>query len=658
MSAGFPNLFSPIKIGTKTARNRIVFPAHGVPALPFLGDGTEGSAYIAYQVARAKGGCALSVIGGIGCYDAPFRLGPVTSVPPAPRMLIPKLQRLADAVHEYNTLCLIQLYIFSDGFLNIPSNGTLGFSSFPTQMESVAEWQNMDDADLEKKVELFVKYAKICQAGGVDGIEIHACHGDLVQQSWSKWSNQRSDKWGQPMYFSTEIVSRMRAAVGQDFIICVRLTGDDFSYNGMGIEDNQKVAQALEATGKIDLLSVSFGSDGVSNAYTVAPMYIPAGSISIPLSSGIKQVVKSIPVIATSRINDPALAEKAIAEGHTDMVGLVRSQIADPEFANKAHEGRVEDIRLCIACNQGCWESEAESTCLQNAVVYKESTEFAAIKPAATKKKVMVIGAGPAGMEAARVAALRGHAVKIYEKANMVGGQINILSKAPGRDEFNQVTRYLKTQLDKLAVEIQLNTEATPETIAAEQPDTVIVATGAVPYILPVPGSQQGNVISPSQLLRGGVKVGEKVVVYESTGMQEGPTVADFLAEMGKKVELLTHFPSINQHWGVKSLGNGTHIPIIWGRLKRNGVIITPLTTIKEISGRTVTVTDTITGEDRIIQGVDTVVMANGYRAENRLQKALNGKIKELYAIGDCKSPRRALDAIHEGYMTAFSIGG
>ena len=656
MAAYFEHLFSPIKIGTKTARNRIVFPAHGVPALPFMNDDAEGNEYIAYQVARARGGCGMVVVSHIGCYEGSYRLGPVVSHPPTPEKVIPKLQRLADAVHEYNTLCLIQLFIFSDGFSIIPYNSTLGYSAFPAQMESVAEWQNMEDADLEKKVNLFVKYAKVCQEGGVDGIEIHACHGDLIQQSWSRWSNQRSDKWGEPMYFITEIISRMRATVGKDFIICVRLTGDDFSYNGMGTEDNQKVAQALEAIGKVDLLSISFGSDGVSNAYTMGTMYLPAGSISIPLASGIKQVVKSIPVITTSRINDPALAEKAIAEGHTDMVGLVRGQIADPEFGNKALEGRVEDIRLCIGCNQGCWESETESTCLQNTIVQKESTEYATIKLAAVKKKVLVIGAGPAGMEAARVAAIRGHDVRIYEKGDRVGGQINVSSKAPGREEFNQVTRYLENQLNKMKVEIILNTEATEDNIENDNPDTVIVATGATPYILPVPGSQQDNVVSPSQVLSGEVEMGEKVIVYECTGYQEGPTVADFLAEKGKHVELLTYFPSIGQHWGVKSMGNGTHVPIIWGRLKRNGVVITPMTTIKSISGMTVTVADTITDDDRIIKDVDTVVMATGYRSENRLYKALKGKIKELYAIGDCKLPQRAMDAIHDGYMTAFNV--
>ncbi len=656
MSTGFPNLFSPIKIGTKTAKNRIVFPSHGVPALPFTGDDTNGRAYIEYQAARARGGCAVNIIGSLGCYDEPVRLGPMLLFPPTPSRLIPKLQRLADALHEHGTLCLIQLYIFSEGFLSIPCNGTLGYTSFATQMESVAEWQNFDDADLEKKVDLFVKYAALCRDGGVDGIEIHACHGDLIQQSWSQWSNQRTDKWGQPMYFITEILTRMRSAVGKDFIIAVRMTSDDLSYHGMSIDDNMEIARALEATGNVDLLTTSFGSDGISNAYTVGSMYVPAGSLSIPLTSGLKQVVKTIPLVATSRINDPALAEKAIAEGHADMVGMVRAQIADPEFGNKAREGRIEDIRLCIGCNQGCWESEAEPTCLQNAAVYREATEYATIKPASPKKKIVVAGAGPAGLEAARVAAARGHQVTIYEKSDRVGGQINVLSKAPGRDEFNQVTRYLSAQLNKLNVDIKLNTVATPESIREHNPDVVIIATGAEPYVLPVPGGEQENVVSPSQVLTGEKEAGNRVVVYESTGMSEGPTVADFLAERGKHVELLTHFPSICQHWGLKSLGNGTHLPLIWGRLKKNAVNIVPLTTISKIEGKRVTIADVVTGEEHVLEDIDTVVMATGYRSENRLQRELKGKVKELYVIGDGKLPRRCLDAIHEGFMTAFSI--
>ena len=656
MAAHFPNLFTPIKIGSKTARNRIVFPAHGVPSLPFMDDSADGSAFIEYQAACAKGGCGLTVVGNLGCYDKPIRLGPTPSHPPTPEILIPKLQRLVDRLHEYDTLCLIQLYIFSEAFLSIPSNGTLGYTGLTARMESIAEWQNMNEANLEKHVELFARYAELCKRGGVDGIQIHACHGDLVQQSWSKWSNQRDDRWGEPTFFTTEILSAVRAAVGKDFIVSIRMSVDDYSQGGMGIDDTVEIARALAETGNVDLLGVSLGCEGPSNAYTIGSMYIPAGSISIPLASRIKKVAGSVPVVTTSRINTPELAEQAISGGHTDMVGLVRGQIADPEFGNKAREGRVDDIRLCIGCNQGCWESEAEATCLQNAVANKESTEYAVIKPAAVKKKVVVVGGGPGGMEAARVAAIKGHSVILYEKSGRLGGQVNILSKAPDRKEFSQATRYLETQICKLGVEVKLNTEATPDLITSEKPDAVIIATGAIPYILPVPGSDQNNVVSPSQVLTGQVVTGERVLVCETTGMQEGPTTADYLAEQGKSVELLTEFPAICAHWGLKSLAYGTHIPVIWKRLKSNGVTIIPYTTIKEISGKTVTVSDTITGDERVIEDVDTVVMATGYRSENRLFKALKNRLDEVYEIGDCKLPRRSLDAIHEGYMTAFGI--
>jgi thioredoxin reductase len=272
------------------------------------------------------------------------------------------------------------------------------------------------------------------------------------------------------------------------------------------------------------------------------------------------------------------------------------------------------------------------------------------------KKKVIIIGGGPGGMEAARVTSIKGHYVTLYEKSDRLGGQVNILSRAPGRQEFSQVTRYLENQINKLGVDIKLNTEANLEHIMNEKPDAVIVATGAVPYILTVPGSDQENVVSPSQVLAGQVKAGERVIVFETTGMQEGPTTADYLAEQGKSVELITQFPAICAHWGLKSLGNGTHIPVIWDRLMKNGVTVTPLTEIKEISGNTVTVSDAISGEERVIEDIDTVVMATGYRSENKLYKKLKDRLDEVYEIGDCKIPRRCLDAIHEGYMTAFGI--
>jgi 2,4-dienoyl-CoA reductase-like NADH-dependent reductase (Old Yellow Enzyme family)/thioredoxin reductase len=652
----FNNLFSPLKIGNKTARNRIVFPAHGIPtALPYCADDADGERYIAYEAARAKGGCALNIIGPLGCYEPPGKELSLFS-PPTPEILIPKLRRMAEALHEHNTLAMMQLFTYGKSFA-IPATSTWGYATPTGQQEAVAEWLDIDEEELNDRIDSFVKYAAVSQEGGLDGVEIHACHGDFVQQSWSRWANQRTDKWGEPMYFATQLIERIRKAVGRNFILSFKMTGDDLSFDGMDIHANQKVARALEATGGVDLLNVSFSCGGASYAYLVGSTYIPPASISVPLASGIKQVVKSVPVVAMGRINDPMLAEKAIADGHCDMVGLVRGQLADPEFGNKAREGRVEDIRLCIGCNQGCWDGGIEILrCTQNAVVSLESSRYGTITKAPLKKKVVIVGGGPGGMEAARVSALRGHEVTLYEKEDQLGGQINILSKAPCREEFNQVTRFLTTQINKLGVKVKMSIEATAEMVIREQPDTVVVATGAHPYILSMPGSHQPNVTSPAQILKGEVVAGDKVIVFDTTGLQEAPTVADFLAEKGKKVELLTYFPSINAYWGLQTKMIGTHIPVVWPRLKRNGVVITPLANIKEISGRMVTVADVYSSEERVIQDVDTIVMATGYRSNNRLYFDLKGKVKELYAIGDCALPRRALDAISEGYMKTFDI--
>ena len=652
----FNNLFSPLKIGSKTVRNRIVFPAHGIPtALPYCADDTDGERYIAYEVARAKGGCAVNIIGPLGCYEPPGRELSMFS-PPTPEILIPKLRRMAEALHEYNTLAIMQLFTYPKSFA-IPATGTWGYATPTGQQEAVAEWLDIDEDELNDRIDSFVKYAAVSQEGGLDGVEIHACHGDFVQQSWSGWANHRTDKWGEPMYFATQLVERIRKAVGKDFILSFKMTGDDLSFDGMDIQANQAVALALEATGGVDLLNVSFSCGGASYAYLVGSTYIPPASISVPLASGIKQVVKSIPVVAMGRINDPMLAEKAIAEGHCDMVGLVRGQLADPEFGNKAREDRIEDIRLCIGCNQGCWDGGIEVLrCTQNAVVSLESSRYGTITKAPLKKRVVVVGGGPGGMEAARVAALRGHEVTLYEKEDQLGGQINILSKAPYREEFNQVTRYLTAQINKLGVKVKMSVEVTAEMVNQEQPDAVIIAAGARPHILSMPGSDQPNVTSPAQVLKGEVVAGDKVVVFDTTGLQEAPTVADFLAEKGKKVEFLTYFSSINAYWGLQTKMIGTHIPVIWPRLRNNGVVITLLANIKEISGRKVTVTDVYSGEEWVVQDVDTIVMATGYRSNNRLYLDLKGKVKELYAIGDCALPRRTLDAISEGYMKAFDI--
>jgi 2,4-dienoyl-CoA reductase-like NADH-dependent reductase (Old Yellow Enzyme family)/pyruvate/2-oxoglutarate dehydrogenase complex dihydrolipoamide dehydrogenase (E3) component len=647
----FENLFSPIRIGTRTTRNRIIFPCHSYEALPF-------PEYIAYEAARAKGGCGLNIIGPCVVHNSGVTGGEHTHEIDTPEILLSRWKAMAAAVHEYGTLVLIQLWHVGDkseglaktswGVSENPVNNDLGRAEVPHEMT---------DAEITEVIEGFVKYAIAAREAGLDGCEIHGSHGYLPQQFWSPWVNHRTDKWKEPLLFIKEVVGKIRAAAGKDFIIGVRMSGDDLypEPGGLDIEKSKQLARDLEATGNVDFLNISVGHGGNSNAFTIASMYIPPASISVPLASGIKQAVRSIPVIACGRINDPAIAEKAITDGHCDLVGLVRGQIADPEFSNKAREGRIEDIRLCIACNQGC-SVEGRPRCTQNLVSGRETKDIAVIKPAAQKKKVMVIGGGPAGMETARVSALRGHDVTLYEKGAQLGGLINTLIKAPGREEFSQVTRYLTHQISRSGITVNLNVTVTAEMVEKEKPDTVIVAVGARPYIEPVPGSDLVQLVSPSQVLDAKVDAGRKAVIYDCTGEQEAPNVADYLGEKGVQVELVTSQVSLLVGLMTPAGIIATRNPLIWQRLRRNGVNITNHAKIKGISDHSIRLVDVWSGEESIIDDVDTVVMATGYLPNNDLFKSLQGRVKELYAIGDCVIPKRALNAIHDAYTTALYI--
>lgn len=648
MAMQFERLFTPVKIGPKTARNRIMFPCHGT-RFQFFNDEAEGEQYIEYQRARAKGGCGTIVMGTVHVHHASTGFSEV--VPPTPKILSPKLRRMADAVHEQGALLLMQLYHRGNSWNSHESIRALwGFSAVPSRGTPHEFCHEMTPAEIEEVLDGYVKFALLAKESGLDGVELHAAHCAILFQSYNSYYNRRTDKWGKQMAFMTECMNRVRSAAGKDFIVGMRICADDFEPNGMDNDAMKKVAAAVDAAGKMDYMSVSEGSEGSHYSLIIGTMYIPPGAF-IPLHSGIKQVVSSMPVIASCRINDPALAEKILADGHADMVACCRAQIADPEFANKAREGRVDDIRLCIACNQGCADrffASKQLTCLQNAAVSKEYM-VGELKPAAKKKKVVVVGGGPGGMEAARVLKLRGHDVTLYEKEKQLGGQVNTLVKAPSREEFGQSVRYLSTQMQKLGVKVKLGVEATESTIKQDKPDVVIVATGSIPYVSPIPGSDQKNVATPSQILNEEVAAGEKVVVFDNTGLQEAFTVADFLADRGKKVEIVTPYSTVGPWVGY------THWPVIWPRLLKKGIVFSENTTLKKIAGNSVTVSNVYTEEERSI-AANTVVMATGYKSNNGLFYALHGQVGELYMVGDSKSPRRVLDAIHDAFNLSIEL--
>jgi thioredoxin reductase len=502
----------------------------------------------------------------------------------------------------------------------------------------------MDVDGIRRMAQAYGGAAYRMREAGYDGVEIAAFMGFLVASFMSPASNQRTDEYGgsleNRLRFPLEIIDAIRAAVGRDFVVGIRIDGDEYIDGGLTLDDMKVIAPKLEASGKLDYLNIGAGATAMPH---IPPMYFPLGPF-VYLAAGIKEVV-SLPVFCGGRINDPMQAETILANNQADMIGMTRPLIADPELPNKAREGRLEEIRKCIACNDACkaglFEPMVPLTCAINPDAGRERE--LAIKPATKKKKVMVIGGGAAGLETARVAALRGHQVALYEKEGELGGQLNIAAKAPGRIDFAEVTRYYTFQMKLLNVELHLECEATAETVKAVNPDAVVVATGSLPVKPKSLAANEVNVVDAREVLQERVEVGHSVLVVAEEHHIQALSVADFLSDRGARVEVLTEAV-----YAGSQLDSG-NLTAIYTRLLTKGVVITPLTKIKEIRESTVTVFNVLSKAEVEIKGVDTVVIASLGKADDALYRSLKGEVAEIYAVGDCLAPRKLRDSIWDG---------
>ncbi len=648
MSKNFPLLFSPLQVGKKTLRNRIVFLPHETHMVKNrLPSETE----LYYFRERAKGGagmiimtpCCVHPAGGLGQLNYSDNI-------------IPEYQKIADAVHEYGTVLLTQF-----GHLGRKTMGKMKVSpdeNVPAVAPSAIpapsldfSWVTPHELTLEELAELVVCYgqaARRVREGGLDGVELPASMGQLLTQFLSPHGNTRTDKYGgsleNRLRFPIEIIEEVRRNLGDDLILGVRLS-EDFTDYSLSFEDAKQIAPLLEATGKIDCISVCAGSSyDWKGASVRAPVfYFPPGSF-VYLAAGVKECV-ALPVICAGRIDSPELAEQALADGNTDLVGICRGLIADPYFPVKAEEGRSEEIHACIACSEGCHGHTLLGRpvgCIHNPSAGREK-EWSELPPVSKKKKVVVVGAGPAGLAAATIAAERGHEVTVYENQEALGGQVQLIVKTPMRDNFVEIIRSLQMELDKLGVEIRLKEEATEETILSRHPDAVVLATGSTPYIPDIPGVDGENVITVWDAIESPDKIGDKVIIVDYQGLPAGSFTADFLAERNKKVTIITQMPYVGM-WLVKHVWRN-----LYERLLNRGVEMLPFTFVKEIRRDSLLVAGTITAEERVLNAVDTVVLATGQIANDRLYGLLKGKVAELYTIGDCVAPRDVEAAIYEG---------
>jgi len=505
--------------------------------------------------------------------------------------------------------------------------------------------------EIHRLVEEHAKAAWRAREAGFDAVELPIVGGYLLNRFLSPHSNKREDEYGgsleNRMRLPLEIIEAIKQSAGEDYAIICRLNVEEFMEGGHSIEDSKKVAAVLEASG-VNAINVYVGWHECP--VPTVQMLVPRGAF-VYLAEDIKKVVK-IPVIAANRINDPILADKILSEGKADLIGMARALLADPEFPNKAREGRIDEIVPCIACSYCLaeilaaykdWEKPVSTFCVVNPRAGKE-LEYA-IRPAPVAKRVFVVGGGPGGTETAIVAASRGHQVTLYEKGDRLGGQLLTASLPPHKDEIDALVGSLIVRTREAGVEVKLNTEVDLKTIEQAKPDVVVLATGATPIIPDIPGARGNNVVTAVEVLTGQKEVGETVIVIG--GGMVGCETAEFLAQRGKKISIVEMLPRI---------GNdivATNRPFTLARLRQAGIRMDTNTKVEEITNKGVRVSRD--GVSDFLEG-DTAVLAVGFTANKELADELEGRVAALYSVGDCVEARMIREAIEEGFRVGMEI--
>jgi NADPH-dependent 2,4-dienoyl-CoA reductase/sulfur reductase-like enzyme len=504
--------------------------------------------------------------------------------------------------------------------------------------------------EIEKIIDQFGEAARRAREGGCDGLELHAAHSYMLVGSFlSPLRNKRVDEYGGSIHgrlkFPLEVIKSIRSRAGDDFPIIMRISGDMMVPGGMDIRETQYIAPILVEAG-VDAFHISCGVFPDTSWRIIPPTGTPL-RLNVGLSASVKEVV-DVPVMVVGRINDPIIAEDVLIRNEADLVVMGRALLADPELPNKAAKGSFEDIAPCIGCGLGCIAVRStgkDMTCVVNPEVGREGEM--AIVSTDGPKKVMVIGAGPAGLEAARVSALRGHDVSLYEKESKPGGQFNLAAIPPSKQELCKVPRYLFVQSEKAGVNIKLNTEATPELVEESKPDVVIVATGGEPLVPDMPGIKGDRVVTAHDVLASKVVIPSGNVVVIGGGMV-GCEVADFLASSGDHpivghtaVTIIEMLDDVSMDIAAEARA------LLMQRLKEKGVKIRTSTKVKEFLEDGVLVEKD--GQEESIRGMDHIVLGMGISSVDDISDKIKDKVSEVYVIGDAKQGRTALEAIAEG---------
>ncbi|MCX6550669.1 MAG: FAD-dependent oxidoreductase [Acidobacteria bacterium] len=654
-------LFEPITIGSLRLKNRIV-----MPPITTLYDYEGGPRHTAFFAERARGGAAMIVINLQALY--PGRAGKSGWVPDESvlergaltinhDLYVPRLRVLTQALHEHGCMAAVQLAVY--GFWARGGYGAPAEELSPSgvrlegpqyrpgleRLSFVREGRPATIDELHEIQEEVASAAVRAVKAGFDAVQLQALGGNFISRFLSPVTNRRTDEYGGPLRnrarMLVETVAAIKRAIGPTFPLLCRINGDDLIPGGMGPADYQQLVPMIEDAGvhAIDLMPGWY-----ETRQPVNQMCVPRGAF-VYAAEAMKKVAR-VPVSANIRITDPLLAERILADGRADLISICTPLVADPEWPNKAREGRLDDIRRCTGCCN-CWSDLAGSRkpigCSVNARAGMETTYT--VTPAAPSRNVWIIGGGPGGMEAARVAAERGHRVTLVERHSELGGQLLYAEIPPHKGEWRVFTTYLTTQLKKLNVTVKLGVEATAAGIVAARPDVVILATGARPARLVMPGADLPHVVSFLDVLTGKVEAGARVVVIG--GGCNGSETAEFLHSQGRHVtlvELRAEMALDIDFWNRW---------VLLDRLVESGMRMIVNARPEAITADGVRIV--VDGRVEVIPA-DTVVYAVGSRPYNPLQQALEGQGPEVFVVADCDEAQRVRQAVDAGFRCAMAL--
>ena len=667
MSGLFPHLFSPLTLRHKTLVNRIVFGGHttnmavqGVPGenpLTYY----PGERQVAYYAERALGGAAMIVVEAIAAHETSVVARP--SLPPGDDTLVPHLRRLVEACREHGAVMV-------QGIAHVGAHGESDNAFTPAWSPSgglsYLDFHGshaMTEAEIEDVIKGFIRTARLAKEAGCDGVEVDAGYNALIEQFWDPLANRRVDRWGGDVdnrsRFAVRVLEGIRGAVGEDFIVGLAVTGDGTGPGGLDLQARTEIVAHLDGRGLMDYVAVGTGT--FLDADRATPSFMADEMPGAPLAAEINKALTGARVMAGSGIGTVANAETILAGGMADMVSLIRPQMADPHLANKAARDRPHEIRPCIACNQRCIGRRTRGywmSCLVNPAMGREHQWSG--EPAATPRRVLVVGAGPAGLEAARVAAERGHKVVLMERTDAIGGQLRLTAAQPRRHAVGELLRWYRDELMRLQVEVRLNQDLDAEGVRDFAADAVIVATGSgpardgyqrsMPDVEHLPGAEEKSVLSVDDVLSGVPVPGPRVLLLDESDDWKGAGTALYMAERGLRVSFLTKGVLV-----AKSLIPAKAHKALRKRFKELGVEEIVQSALVSWSDGAATIKHLVLGETETAR-FDSLVLSTTNVAQAGLQAALAESGIEVHTIGDCVAPRTAAAAIHEGRRLALAL--